>query len=47
MTITDYVYFRQEKLEKLAERFTRKSDLRQSWLNEMIQVMQYTTPSLS
>lgn len=30
---------RQEKLERLAEKFERKSSLRESWLQEMIQVL--------
>ena len=32
---------RQERLEQLAERFNRKADLRESWLNDMLQVWSY------
>ena len=30
---------RQEKLEQLAEKFTRKSSLRESWLTDMTQIL--------
>lgn len=37
----DYIHYnRQEKLERLAERFEKKASLRETWLNEMMKVKQ-------
>ena len=34
-----YIFARQEKLERMAEKFTRKSSLRETWLIDMTQIL--------
>ena len=34
-----FAIYRQERLEKLAERFQRKASLRESWVNDMTMVL--------